>query len=99
MATTLADLEQRVQALEAEVSSLRQALVNGSSRTMPGAADSPEATAARLNAVFQEMGIVGEAPGIEKLRAMLAAHGIHPGDEDIRREIAGMRDQEVEDLE
>jgi hypothetical protein len=42
------------------------------------------------------MGITGEAPGIEKLRTMLAAEGILPGDEGIRQAIAAMGDQEEE---
>jgi hypothetical protein len=105
VATTLTELEQRVQALEAAVASLRAELVNGSfprAASVPGAGqgcpyeDDPEARKAYLDALFQKMGITGEAPGIEKLRAMFAAEGIHPGDEDIRQHIAAMRDQEEE---
>jgi hypothetical protein len=105
VATTLTELEQRVQALEAAVASLRAELANGSgprAASVPGAVrkypseDDPEARNAHLEAVFDKMGITGEAPSIEKLRAMLAAEGIYPGDEGIRQHIAAMRDQEEE---
>jgi hypothetical protein len=43
------------------------------------------------------MEISAEAPGIEQLRALLAAQGVHPGDEIVRREIAGMRQQEEDE--
>jgi hypothetical protein len=108
VATTLAELEKRLQTLEAEVASLRKELVNGSLPAEASAGGvvrrsqaqaSPAAPGASLNAIYQEMGIAGEAPGIDKLRALLAAQGVHPGDEVVRQEIAAMRDQEEENGE
>jgi hypothetical protein len=106
VATTLAQLEQRVQALEAAVAALREGLANGPSPVVASAPrarrtveppENPLVRDARLNAIFQQMGITGEAPGIEKLREMMAAHGVHAGDEAVRQEIAAMRDQQEED--
>jgi hypothetical protein len=105
MATTLAELEQRLRALEAEVAALREEMVNGSSGTEPPALTvvrrspspaSPRALDAGIQAVYHEMGISRAAPGIEQLRALLAAQGVLPGDEVVRQEIAAMRDQEEE---
>jgi hypothetical protein len=108
VATSLAELEQRLQALEQEVASLRK-LVQGSSLTQtPAERDTQRLLLAKANPadvevtlteVYQKMGISGEAPGIEKLRALLAAQGVHPGDEIVRREIAAMRAQEEEEDE
>jgi ribosomal protein L29 len=106
MATTLAELEQRLHALEAEMASLRQGLANGARGANPSVPPAERGGAfpaisaspnAPLDAAYRQMGISGEAPGIEQLRAQLAAQGLHPGDVAIRREIAAMRDQEEAD--
>jgi hypothetical protein len=101
MATTLSELEQRLQALEAEVAALRQKIASaGGGATQPGAAGAdPAARNAELDAIYQRMGISGEAPGIEKLRAMLAAEGVLPGDEVVQQVIAAMHDDEEVDDE
>jgi hypothetical protein len=106
VATTLAELEQRLQVLEEEVASLRE-FVKGSSPTeTPGGHEArrPREAEARPTdgevttaAVHQRTGISGEAPGLEQLRALLAAHGVHPGDEVVRQEIAAMREQAEEE--
>jgi uncharacterized protein (DUF433 family) len=49
---------------------------------------------AREESTPQEMQAAEEAPGIEKLRALLTAHGVYPGDEIVRQEIAAMGQQE-----
>jgi hypothetical protein len=103
MATTIAELEQRLRKLETEVAALHEVVVNGSLPTPSSAtsraqrSQSPPSSVAgeaSLDAVYQEMGISGEAPGIEQLRNLLAAHGVYPGDDVVRQEIAAMRDQE-----
>jgi hypothetical protein len=102
MAITLTELEERLQALEAQMASLRE-LVRGSApreseARRPGESGaSPTEAEHSLAVVYQQMGIGGEAPGIEQLRALLAAQGVHPGDEVIRQEIAGMRQQETDE--
>jgi hypothetical protein len=99
VATTLAELEERLQALEAEMASLRE-LIQGyapterHTRRLREDKANPAALEVSHTAVYQKMGISGEAPGMQQLRALLAAHGVHPGDEIVRQEIAAMRQQE-----
>jgi hypothetical protein len=88
MATTLAELEQRLQVLEQEVVSLRK-LIQSSLPTQ-----TPAEREAALHDLYQRMGISGEAPGIENLRALLVAEGVLPGDEIVRQVIAAMRPDE-----
>jgi len=104
VATTLAELEQRLQALEEEVASLRELVLGSSPSPTPAehqaprnkAKGSPTELEATLQTAYQKMGISGEAPGIENLRALLVAQGVPPGDEIVRQEIAAMRQQEEE---
>jgi flagellar motility protein MotE (MotC chaperone) len=102
MATPLAELEERLQALEEEMASLRE-LVQGyaatehATRRLGESRANPAELQDALAAVYQKMGISGEAPGMQQLRALLAAHGVHPGDEIVRQEIATMRQQEEDE--
>ena len=88
MAMTLEELVRRLIALEEEVASLRARVTSPCPAAIPAPIDST------TNDVHQETDLSEEAPGIEKLRAMLAAHGIHPGNEIVRQAIAAMGEQE-----
>jgi flagellar motility protein MotE (MotC chaperone) len=101
VATTLAELEERLQALEEEMASLRERL-QGLARTecqtrRRESGASPVEPEDSLTGLYQKMGISGEAPGMEQLRALLAAQDVHPGDEIVRQEITAMRQQEEDE--
>lgn len=97
MATTLTELEQRVQALEEQVLSLLEMIRRISTAQLPEAKLREADSNLALDEIYRQMGISGEAPGIEKLRVMLAAHGVHPGDEIVRQEIAALYEQEQDE--
>src|SRR5689334_17956365 len=96
MGTTLEDLESRLAKLEEEVASLKQLLAprpfdetpaeRGARLIREAALSQPKLAAAWAKAM-QEMGIVGEPVGLEKLREMMAAGGIKPEDNALSREI------------
>jgi hypothetical protein len=92
MTITLAELAQRLQALEEEVARLRERLPGSPAAEAPAVPLAPPNPP--VDDVHQETDIPTEAPGIEKLRAMFVAHGIYPGDERIRQAIAAMSDQD-----
>jgi hypothetical protein len=90
MVITLETLAQRLQSLEAEVAYLREQLTTPPRKEVQSrAADVLDSTTGGFHDE-----IVTEAPGIDKLRAMLAAHGISPGDEIVCQVIDEMRTEE-----
>ena len=83
MATTLEDLARRMELLEAEVARLRQRVegpfieetpAERGARMLREAKAEQGALKATMDQLFEQMGIQGEAPGIEKLRAMAREH-------------------------
>jgi hypothetical protein len=94
MATTIAELEKRVAALERELSYLRQELGIWTPGEMP--ADS-ELAQAELEAAWawamEQMGICGEPIGAEKLQERMLASGIKPEDNILSRGIIDMREE------
>jgi len=93
------NLEERVKALEQEVNSLRELVARLLPRGIASgvrvqdetnADEEPADADGEMDEYYQALN--GEAPGIEKLRAMLVAHGVHPGDEIVRQVIADMRE-------
>jgi hypothetical protein len=103
MGTVLEKLEERIDTLEKEVAWLRRLVQSswpnlaprGSERESDATSDT---TAHRFcDVVYPNMEASGTPPGIEKLRELLAAHGVRPGDEAVREEILGMRSQEIEE--
>ena len=94
---TLEELEKRLAAVEQELAELRRVLVEGADgargepRMLLASRLSQPALSAAVDKTFKEMGIVGEAPGIEKLREMMLAAGIKPEDNTLSREIRAMR--------
>jgi hypothetical protein len=94
MASTLIDLEQRVAALERELSSLRQILEAWTSGEMLLEDEKAQEEAeAAWERVKEEMGIRGEPIGAEKLREMMLARGIKPEDNMLSRGIIEMREE------
>jgi len=102
MATTLEDVEKRLATLEEEVATLRKLIVRPQVEETPAERGARllregEANQAALSAAvakaFDEMGIVGEPVGIERLREMMAACGIKPEDNLFSREIIAMREE------
>jgi hypothetical protein len=92
MASTLEELEKRLAAVEQELALLRRLVVGAADETPAERAwlmsrlQEPAMEAA-LDKAFREMGIVGEAPGIEKLREMMREAGIKPEDNVLSRGI------------
>ncbi len=99
---TLEDLERRLAAVEEELAGLRKSV------TGPPAAETPAERGARLlreasasqpaldaavAKAFQEMGIVGEPVGPEKLRKMMLASGVNPEANEFSRGIIDMREE------
>ena len=83
MATTLEDLARRMELLEAEVARLRKRVegpfieetpAEHGARMLREAKAEQGALKATMDQLFEQMGIKGEAPGIEKLRAMQREH-------------------------
>ena len=100
MTTTIAELEQRMAALECEVSRLRQ-LVEARPLAETSAEDGlhilTEAEQAELAAewkrMMEAMGIRGEPIGAEALQARMIANGIKPEDNAFSRGIIEMREE------
>ena len=92
---TLEQLERRLTVVEQELAVLRKILVEA--MTDPRACNQPRmmlesrlnqpALSAAVEKTCKEMGLVGEPPGIEKLREMLLAAGVNPEDNEFSREI------------
>jgi hypothetical protein len=109
VATTLEELERRLQALEAAVASLREELANGSAAPKASAAgmlqrsQAPDHSAeleAWWDSIYRRAGVVpGQEPTLEQLRARFAAESVLPGDEGIRQILAEMGYQEEEEEE
>jgi hypothetical protein len=93
---TVEELEKRLAAVEKELAELQRFVVQVADRLLE-AWDEPSGfleqlrqrlDKAELDELYQKMGIVGELPGIEKLREMMLAAGIK-ADEMIREIDAG----------
>jgi hypothetical protein len=102
MATTTEELEKRLSALERKVAFLEQRLAGRPVEETPaerGARMIREAkqSQAQLSAgwakAMEEMGVRGEPIGAEKLRAMIAACGFKPEDNEFSRGIIEMREE------
>lgn len=101
MATTIAELEQRVAALERELSSLRQLIEARLTKEIPADADADiqdfdrnhEEFAAGWARFMKEAGISGTPIGAEALRARMLASGIKPEDNAFSRGIIEMREE------
>jgi hypothetical protein len=91
MATTLAELEQRVAALERELSSLRQILEAWTSGEL--LLEDAHGQAEAWERVKEQMGIRGEPIGAEKLQQMMLAEGIKPEENILSRGIIEMREE------
>jgi hypothetical protein len=82
LASKLKELEQRLAALEEEVTRLRQRVdppldetpAEHGARLIREARADQARSSAHMDRVFAAMGITGEAPGIEKLREMQREH-------------------------
>ena len=89
------NLERRVNALEQELGSLRDLIACQSpARPTCKVTANHERANSGMNQNHLDVALAGNAPGIDGLRALLAAHGIHPGNEIVQQEIADMREQE-----
>jgi hypothetical protein len=92
---TVEELEKRLAAVEQELAELQRFVVHvadeilGAWKHPPGFLDRlrQRVREAELDEIYRNMGIVGEAPGIEKLREMMLAAGIKPEADEIIREI------------
>jgi len=102
MATTVAELEKRVGALEREVSRLRQLVdtppteetpAEAGARMLREAEESQADFAAGWARAMEEMGIRGEPIGAEALQARMIASGIKPEDNAFSRGIIEMREE------
>lgn len=102
MPATIEALEQRLAAVEQELSRLRMQLdrraveetsAERGARLLREAALSQPAISAAAAKAFADMGITGEPVGIEKLREMMLADGLDPNDNAFSREIIAMRDE------
>jgi hypothetical protein len=98
---TVKELEKRLAAVERELDELRRFVVTAA-EAISEAWEGPQAILERLqqrvadadrDELCRKMGIVGEPPGIEKLREMMLAAGIKPEDNVGSREIRAMRGQ------
>ncbi len=102
MAVTVELLEQRLKALEEEVSRLRQAVERRSAEETAAERGArlwhqPKADQAALSTgiakAFAEMGITGEPVSPEKLQQMMLEEGIKPEENLFSREIKAMREE------
>jgi hypothetical protein len=102
MATTLAELEKRLAAVEQEVARLRQqvnllaveeAPAEGWARLVRESRASQPALSSAFAKAFKEMGIIGEPIGAEKVQEMMRACGIKPEENVFSREIIAMREE------
>jgi hypothetical protein len=89
MATTVEELERRLAQVEREVIRLRQQVEgvlpaetpsDRGARLLDEARMSQPAISTAAAKAFAEMGITGEPVGPEKLREMMAACGVNPGE-------------------
>jgi hypothetical protein len=93
---TVEELEKRLAAVEQELAQLQRFVVHVADRILEAWDEPPgflerlrqRVHDAELDELYRKMGIVGEAPGIEKLREMMLAAGIK-ADEMIREIDAG----------
>lgn len=101
MTVTVDDLEKRLSKLELEVGAIKQLL------TRARQAETPAEMGARLHLqaelegpamealakqVFEQMGILEEPIGAEKLQEMMAARGVKPEDNILSRDLIAMRE-------
>jgi hypothetical protein len=99
MASTVEELEKRVEALEREVATLRERVVQqgGANQTNEQATQDSAAEHAALVAAWdkamEEMGIRGEPVGAEKLQQMMRDAGIRPEENLFSRGIIEMREE------
>jgi hypothetical protein len=101
---TLASLEQRLAALELEVSRLKAGLSRGLPRQAPAtesvgarlireAEESHAAVVAGWRKFMEELGIQEKPIGAKELREMLLQQGVNPETNDFSREIIAMREE------
>jgi hypothetical protein len=101
MTTTIAELEQRVAALERELSSLRHLIETRLTKVIPAADGDEEQDyernheelAAGWKRFMEETGIRGKPIGAEALQARILASGIKPEDNAFSRGIIEMREE------
>jgi hypothetical protein len=100
MATTLEELEKRVEALEREVTALRgnaeppkTARFGDNIPLIREARAQQAAISAAAAEAFAKMGITGPPVGHEKLMEMMLACGVDPNDSAASRELIAMRDE------
>jgi hypothetical protein len=102
MATTLEDLERRLEQVEQDISRLRQQVDSTRSaepeaargaRLLGDARMSQPAISAAVASAFQAMGITREPVGLVTLRQMMAACGIAGEGNAFSQEIEAMRDE------